>query len=128
MGYELLKRFEELFSGNPYLHRNSANGDSVAIRLTEDIFKLGRSPKFVLRVKSALSVQNLANRRRGIKSRRGDGSFGEIIPRVDAVWDPQYQIARGEIATIEIGAEVKILHKAMIKQIVLVICDLRMNL
>lgn len=125
LSYELLDRFEELFSGKAYLHRNSANGDSVAVRLCEDILILNRSPKFAARVTSAMSVQNLANARRGIKSRRGDGTLGEIIPGTDAWVDPVFMVPRGEIATIEIGTEVKILHKAMIKQIDRVIGDLR---
>lgn len=125
MSYELLDRFEKLFSGQTYLHRNSANGDSVAVRLCEDILALNRSPKFFARITSAISVQNLANARRGIKSRRGDGTLGEIIPGTDARIDPLFRVLRGEIATIEIGTEVKILHKAMIKQIDRVVGDLR---
>jgi hypothetical protein len=42
-----------------------------------------------------------------------------------AVCDPGYVVARGPIATVEIGVEVKILAKAMIKQIDRVINDLR---
>jgi hypothetical protein len=60
----------------------------------------------------------------GIKARRGDGTFGEIIPNVRAVVDPGFVVARGHIATVEIGSEVKILFKAMIKQIDRVIGDL----
>jgi hypothetical protein len=123
--YELLKRFEELFSGRAYLHRNSSNGDSVAVRLSEDILRLNRSQKFHDRVKSGLSVQNLTNSRRGIKSRRGDGTLGEVVPGTETWNDPSFVVQRGQIATIEIGAEVKILHKAMIKQIDRVIGDLR---
>ena len=125
MIYNLLVAFEGLFSNEKYRHRDSSNGDWVAAHLTEDLLELNRSPKFVTRVKSAMSVQNLANARRGIKSRRGDGTLGEIIPGTDTRYDPAFKVARGEIATIEIGAEVKILHKAMIKQIDRVIGDLR---
>jgi hypothetical protein len=39
--------------------------------------------------------------------------------------DPGYLVARGPIATVEIGVEVKVLAKAMIKQIDRVINDLR---
>ena len=39
--------------------------------------------------------------------------------------DTDYQVARGPIATVEIGVEVKVLAKAMIKQIDRVINDLR---
>lgn len=55
--------------------------------------------------------------RSGIHARRGDGSFGEIIPGSPPVRDPIFEVPRGKIATIEIGAEVKIFAKAMIKQI-----------
>lgn len=42
-----------------------------------------------------------------------------------AIVDPGYIVARGPIATVEIGVEVKILAKAMIKQVNRVINDLR---
>jgi hypothetical protein len=68
---------------------------------------------------------NLQNRLRGIKARRGDGTFGEIIPHTIPIDMPGFTVARGPIATVEIGAEVKILAKAMIKQIDRVVTDLR---
>lgn len=68
---------------------------------------------------------NVQNRRRGIDARRGDGTFGEIIPGEMPIVDAGYVVARGPIATVEIGAEVKILAKAMIKQIDRVTSDLR---
>jgi hypothetical protein len=40
-----------------------------------------------------------------------------LIPGTSAIADPNFKVRRGSIATIEIGVEVKILHKAMIKQI-----------
>ncbi|MDP8979579.1 MAG: hypothetical protein M3O35_03190 [Acidobacteriota bacterium] len=70
-------------------------------------------------------VVNVQNRRRGVTARRGDGTFGEIIPGVAPIIDPGYLVARGPIATVEIGVEVKVLAKAMIKQIDRVINDLR---
>lgn len=124
LSYLLLQAFEGIFSGVKYRHRDSSNGDWVAVHLTEDLFELNRSPKFVGRVSAGLSVQNLANKRRGIASRRGDGTLGEIIPGTNASIDPNFKVKRGSIATIEIGVEVKILHKAMIKQIDRVIGDL----
>ena len=86
---------------------------------------IGRSPKFVAAVERHDRVVNTQNLRRGIKARRGDGTFGEIIPGEKAIIDPGYVVGRGPIATIEIGVEVKILAKAMIKQIDRVINDLR---
>jgi hypothetical protein len=69
-------------------------------------------------------VVNLANRAIGRPSRRGDGTFGELVPTAVAVTEAGLLVARGEVANIEIGAETKILAKAMIKQIDRVIGDL----
>ncbi len=96
------------------------------MHLYEDLVAVQRSPKLidaaVLRKDRVLNVQN---RRRGIDARRGDGTFGEIIPGETPIFDTGYQVGRGPIATVEIGVEVKILAKAMIKQIDRVINDLR---
>lgn len=70
-------------------------------------------------------VLNVQNKRHGVKARRGDGTFGEIIPGETPIIDEGYRVARGLVATVEIGVEVKILAKAMIKQIDRVISDLR---
>ena len=80
---------------------------------------------FVHRVDSGLSVVNAQNTRRGVKARRGDGSFGAIVPNEVPYRETGFMVARGPIATIEIGIEVKIMMKAMIKQIDRVINDLR---
>lgn len=125
MAYQLLDAFKGLFSGQAYLHRKSNLGDLVAMHLYEDLHALGRSQKLVARVNSGLSVLNTKNQRHGIKARRGDGSFGEIVPGADAIKDPGFAVSRGPIATIEVGIEVKILMKAMIKQIDRVASDLR---
>ncbi len=125
MAYQLLDAFEGLFLGQAYLHRKSNLGDLVAMHLYEDLHALGRSQKLVSRVNSKLSVLNTMNQRHGIKARRGDGSFGEIVPGAVAIKDPGFAVCRGPIATIEVGIEVKILMKAMIKQIDRVASDLR---
>ncbi|HEV8523012.1 MAG TPA: hypothetical protein VGQ71_00820, partial [Terriglobales bacterium] len=52
------------------------------------------------------------------------GTFGELVPAGSAVLVAGYRVKRGPVATIEIGAEVKILAKAMIKQIDRVVGDL----
>jgi len=70
-------------------------------------------------------VLNVQNKRRGVAARRGDGTFGEIIPGETPIADPGYRVARGPISTVEIGIEVKVLAKAMIKQIDRVMNDLR---
>ena len=124
MNYRLLSAFEDLFDGQAYLHRRSTLGDYVALHLYEDLYTLGRSERYRQRVDSGLSVLNTSNRRRGVKARRGDGSFGEIIPNTTPQSDTGYIVRRGTIATIEIGIEVKILMKAMGKQIDRVLNDL----
>jgi len=69
-------------------------------------------------------VVNLSNKAIGRPSRRGDGTFGELVPTAIAISETGLLVARGEVANIEIGAETKILAKAMIKQIDRVIGDL----
>ena len=67
---------------------------------------------------------NLKHLMTGKPSRRGDGTFGELVPAAVALTEKGMLVARGPVATIEIGAETKILAKAMIKQIDRVITDL----
>jgi len=95
------------------------------MHLYEDLVAIDRSPKLIeAAVHRKDRVLNVQNQRRGVAARRGDGTFGEIIPGESAITDPGYLVARGAIATVEIGIEVKILAKAMIKQIDRVINDL----
>ncbi|MBI4703116.1 MAG: hypothetical protein HY744_18520 [Deltaproteobacteria bacterium] len=115
--YELLEAFRALFEGKPYYHRSSTQGDLVACRLYEDLYTVGRSRLLRSRIAEHERVLNRANKRQGIVARRGDGTFGESIPNIVAVVEPGFAVARGPIANVEIGAEVKILAKAMIKQI-----------
>jgi len=123
--YRLLDRFRSLFEGVRYLHRDSSLGDSVACCLPEDLYSLQRSARLNARIDEMERVVNIANRVVGVSARRGDGTFGEIIPHVPAIAVPGYVVARGPVATIEIGSEVKILAKAMIKQIDRVMTDLQ---
>jgi hypothetical protein len=76
-----------LFEGQAYLHRKSNLSDLVAMHLYEDLHVLGRSMKLVQRVDSQRSVLNTMNQRRGIKARRGDGSFVEVVPNADPIRD-----------------------------------------
>jgi len=122
--YALLKAFRGLFERNPYLHRNPNLGDFVASQLYEDLVTLGKSAKLTERVHAHERVVNLQNVMTGKPARRGDGTFGEIVPTAIAVIEKGILVARGPVATIEIGAETKILAKAMIKQIDRVIGDL----
>ncbi len=117
--------FKRLFEEQVYRHRVAKQGDFVAMHLYEDLVALGRSPKLLAGVEKGGVVLNTQNLRRGVKARRGDGTFGEIIPGETAIFDPGYAVGRGKTATVEIGVEVKVLAKAMIKQIDRVINDLR---
>lgn len=125
MSYRLLTEFENLFTGKVYRHRDSSLGDFVAMHLYEDLATLSRSTKLTQRLTSHDWVLNTANKRQGVQARRGDGTFGEIVPGETPITDPGFQVSRGKVATVEIGAEVKILAKAMIKQIDRVIGDLQ---
>lgn len=122
--YVLLKSFRGLFAGCQYLHRDSSLGDYVASCLYDDLYKLNRSASFARRVRERVAVVNAQNRTVGKTRRRGDGTFGELVPATHPLEEPGFLVARGAIATIEIGAETKILAKAMIKQIDRVIGDL----
>jgi hypothetical protein len=122
--YRLLAQFRRLFEGTQYLHRSSNLGDRVAMQLYEDLAGLRRgSARLKRRIASGTRVLNSQNKRKGIEARRGDGTFGEIIPDDLPLRDAGYHVARGKVATLEIGVEVKILAKAMIKQIDRVIGD-----
>lgn len=123
--FRLLSQFEQTFRGVLYRHRASNQGDFVAMHLYEDLYNLGKSSKLKTKIDQHELVVNLGNKRQGIAARRGDGTFGEKVPGSDAVTEGDYSVGRGPLATVEIGAEVKILAKAMIKQIDRVCSDLR---
>ena len=122
--FHLLRTFRSLFEGTVYKHRDSSLGDLVASQLYEDLVALNKSQKLTRRVQAHERVVNLANKAIGRPSRRGDGTFGELVPTAVAITEKGLLEARGEVANIEIGAETKILAKAMIKQIDRVIGDL----
>jgi hypothetical protein len=122
--FHLLRTFCGLFEGTVYKHRDSSLGDLVASQLYEDLVALGKSERLTRRVQTHERVVNLANKALGRPSRRGDGTFGELVPTAVAITEAGLLVARGEVANIEIGAETKILAKAMIKQIDRVIGDL----
>jgi len=122
--YALLKAFRKVFEGCPYIHRNSSIGDKVAQYIYEDLYSLGKSDNLTKRIDSHVRVVNSQNRTIGKARRRGDGTFGELVPAAVALTKEGFVVARGPVATIEIGAETKILAKAMIKQIDRVIGDL----
>lgn len=123
--FRLLAEFRKLFDGTKYEHRKSNLGDFVAMHLYEDMVAVHRSDRYVISVENMSRVLNVQNKRKGIDARRGDGTFGELIVGEQPQVDPGYKVARGPVATIEIGIEVKILAKAMIKQIDRVKSDLK---
>lgn len=124
MPYKLLTEFGNLFRGKKYLHRDSSQGDRVATFMYEDLFDLAMSKKFIAAVTAKGSVLNTANRIVGKKARRGDATFGARVPHHVAIEVPGIAVAFGKVATIEIGTEVKILAKAMRKQLDRVCSDL----
>ncbi len=96
------------------------------MHLYEDLIAVNRSPRLIeAAIDCKDRVLNVQNKRRGIAARRGDGTFGEIIPGETPITDAGYLVSRGPIATVEIGIEMKVLAKAMIKQIDRVMNDLR---
>jgi hypothetical protein len=115
--YRLLQAFRELFEGKEYRHRRSNLGDQVASYLYDDLYELARSPKFGASVSARTHVVNTANVTVGVSARRGDGTFGERVPGAEPTTVPQHLVALGKVATIDVGIEVKILAKAMIKQL-----------
>lgn len=124
--YRLLTEFRRLFEGRVYKHRASNQGDFVAMHLYEDLIELNRSAKLREAIIDRRDrVLNAQNRRRGVAARRGDATFGEILPGETPISAPGYLVGRGPTATVEIGVEVKVLAKAMIKQIDRMINDLR---
>lgn len=123
--YSLLAEFRKLFEGRPYLHRNASQGDKAVRYLYEDLRRLNKSLTLSQRIDAKERVVNTANKTVGIKSRRGDGAFGELVPVAVAITETGFLVAKGPLTAIEIGAETKILAKAMIKQIDRVIGDLR---
>lgn len=125
MDYRLLDAFRQLFEGTKYLHRRSNLGDQVALHFYEDLKAIDRSKSLTKRIDAGEVVVNVKNIRQGVKARRGDGSLGEILPHKEPIYDDGFEVARGPIAAVEIGVEVKIVAKAMIKQIDRVVNDLK---
>jgi hypothetical protein len=121
----LLRAFAATFEGQPYIHRRSYIGNLIASHLYEDLLQLGRSRKFADRVNGREIVVNTLNRVTGREGRRGDGTLGVLPPRAIATVEGSFKVTRGPVATLEIGAEVKIIATKMIAQIDRVMSDLR---
>jgi hypothetical protein len=122
--FKLLAAFENVFHHNVYKHRQSTVGNAVAAQLYEDMFDDGTSGKFQSRILSGRCVVNVEGSTRGVKVRRGDGTFGAIVSGADSVRMPGCHVARGMVALTQIGAESKFVATAHLKQIDRVINDL----
>lgn len=116
MPYRLLTEFEDLFRGKRFLHRRPHQGDVVASQLYEDLYELGRSKSYVKGIDGHLLGINSGNRITGQQARRGDGTFGEFVPNLTAVVVQNFHVARGHLASLQIGAETKIFNAALGKQ------------
>lgn len=116
--FKLLAKFEDTFRDGMYLHRNSQLGNRVADYLFDDLYDLQADSKFRKDVDSGKIALNPKGISPGVKARRGDGSFGPIVPGHSARPYPGHVVPMAPTAEVDIGAEVKI------KQIDRVISDL----
>jgi hypothetical protein len=114
--FGLLARFRHTFESGPYRHRDSQLGNRIGDFLFEDLYTLSRG-RFRQDVDSGLSVLNPMGISPGVRARRGDGSFGRLLPGRSPRPRPGFRVPIGPTAAVEIGVEVKILAKAMSKQI-----------
>jgi len=122
--FKLLAKFEQTFREGPYLHRNSQLGNRIADYLFDDLYDLDQASQLHRDVDAGRVALNPKGVSPGLKARRGDGSFGPVVPGHTARPYPGHTISVAPTAEIDIGAEVKILAKAMIKQIDRVTSDL----
>jgi hypothetical protein len=99
-------------------------GDSVAVYLYEDLVALGQSAKLSRRVSNHELAVNIGNQIKGKKGRRGDGTFGRVVPGQTLISDPEFVVPRGLVANLEIGTEVKIGATKLIAQVDRVMNDL----
>ena len=120
----LLHAFDSTFRGKIYKHRNQSIGNWIAAHFYDDLLKIEKSQKFASRVRADASVLHKDVKVVVGAGRRGDGAFGDLIPGGIATVEEGFLVKRGPVGQIEIGAEFKILAKAMIKQIDRVIGDL----
>ena len=123
--YCVLEEFRRLFEGTKYRHRDSSLGNRIARQLYEDLYEHGDSPTLRKRIDNCESVLSMDLERPGFRARRADGTFGELMPGVAAARKNGFAVARGPVVRVEIGIAVKILAKAMIKQLGRVQNDLR---
>lgn len=121
----LLLGFRSTFEGKPYLHRNATIGDRIASFLYEDLLSLDRAPKFADRIRNVEIVVNSRNLVTGRVGRRGDGTLGDLVPGAVATKEEGFVVRRGPVATLHVGAEVKIIATKMTAQFDRVMTDLK---
>lgn len=122
--YKLLTAFKGIFHGGVYRHRSSTIGDGIAAYVFEDLIDLGQSAKLLKRVSNCEVAVNTGNQIKGKKGRRGDGTFGRVVPNQILLPETGFKVGRGHIANLEIGTEVKIGATKLIAQVDRVINDL----
>ncbi len=122
--FKLLAQFEKTFSDGPYLHRNSQLGNRIADFLFDDLYALDPSSQLHADMDSRRIALNPRGVSPGLKARRGDGSLGPVLPGYIPRPYEGHEVLIAPTAEVDMGAEVKILAKAMIKQIDRVISDL----
>ena len=122
--FKLLAAFQALFQGTVYKHRTSTLGNLVALHLYEDLYDHGNSPSFNQHVAAGQCVVNVSGATRGVDVRRGDGTFGAIVPGSVPATAKGFTVLHGMVALTHIGAEVKIIATAHLKQIDRVLNDL----
>lgn len=124
INFKLLAAFEALFRGTVYKHRSSTLGNYVASHLYEDLSDHGGSQAFNQRVETGACVVNVSGTTRGVDVRRGDGTFGAVVPGSVVVTVKGFAVRQGMVALTHIGAEFKIIATAHLKQIDRVLQDL----
>jgi hypothetical protein len=122
--YKLLKAFERIFAGGIYRHRSSTIGDGIAVFVYEDLVDLAQSRTLVERVNTSHVAVNTGNQIKGQRGRRGDGTFGRVVPEQILAEEVGFKVQRGHVANLEIGTEVKIGATKLIAQVDRVINDL----
>ncbi len=122
--FRLLAKFEETFRSGPYLHRNSQLGNRIADFLFDDLYRLDATSRFHEDVDIGRVALNPKGVSPGLKARRGDGSLGPPVPGYKPRPYAGHVVLVGPTAEVDVGVEVKILAKAMIKQIDRVVSDL----
>ena len=125
MPYRLIQHFEAAFNRKHYIHRNQAVSTNMAAEFYDDLYECRLSQLYNQRIDGRERVLSITHQAIGIPMRRGDAALGPLVHGQAFETAPGSAVARGPIASVEIGIEVKIVAKAMVKQIDRVVSDLR---